>query len=223
MPIAFEQLSSPTLRVRIAEKLREAILNGTLREGERLVERKLAAEFATSLTAVREALIELESDGFVVKKPNSSTYVTKLTWEAAQHVFAVRRLLEVFAIEEAARLATPEDIASLEGLYLSLLDAARNEDVQLFIQRDFALHTAIWELARNECLSATLRRVALPIFAASAIRIATRGAFDLAQDAQLHLPLLDAIRLKDPVAARKAMEESMQAWLDQARAHMFGR
>jgi DNA-binding GntR family transcriptional regulator len=69
------------LRDRIAEVLRKAILDGSLAEGSRIVERKLAAQFDTSLTAVREALIELEVEGFVVKKPNSATFVTQLSLE----------------------------------------------------------------------------------------------------------------------------------------------
>ncbi len=87
MQTVFEKLTTATLRERIAEKMREAILTGTLREGERLVERKLASQFATSLTAVREALIELEAEGFVTKKPNAATHVTKLTLERRRRDF----------------------------------------------------------------------------------------------------------------------------------------
>ncbi|MBI1788074.1 MAG: GntR family transcriptional regulator, partial [Acidobacteria bacterium] len=77
MPLTFEKLPNNTLRGRIAEKIREAILDGTLEEGERLVERKLAQEFGASLTAVREALVELETDGFIAKLPNSATHVIR--------------------------------------------------------------------------------------------------------------------------------------------------
>ena len=65
MATAFSKLSPRTLRDQIEEKIREAILGGLLRPGERLVERRLAEQFGSSLTAVREALISLESDGFV--------------------------------------------------------------------------------------------------------------------------------------------------------------
>lgn len=56
----FERLVSSTLRGRVTEKIGEAILGGILKQGERIVERQLASEFATSLTVVREALIQLE-------------------------------------------------------------------------------------------------------------------------------------------------------------------
>ncbi|SRR5581483_1326936 len=218
MGAIFDQLTNTTLRGRIAEKLRDAILNGSLKEGERLVERRLAAQFATSLTAVREALIELESEGFVIKRPNAATYVTKLSLEAAEHVFAVRRILEAYAVSEAASLANPEQIRNLQRIYLDLLEAARSGDTQRFIVTDFSLHEAIWRISGNDYLVAALRRVVLPLFAASAIRIASRCAFDLLEDAQLHLPLLDAIRAGDPERARTALFTAINEWFNEIRA-----
>ena len=218
MGAVFEQLTNTTLRGRIAEKLRDAILNGSLKEGERLVERKLAAQFATSLTAVREALIELESEGFVIKRPNAATYVTRLTLEAAEHVFAVRRVLEVYALEEAAHRATPEHVRELEKLYMDLLDAARASDTRRFIETDFSVHEAMWRISGNDYLVAALRRVVLPVFAASSIRIAASRPYDLLEDAQLHAPLLDAIRAKDPARARTAVLVAMEQWLEEVRA-----
>src|SRR6266513_4778363 len=98
---AFERLPSYSLRGRIAETLREAILNGTLEEGQRLVERSLAAQLGASLTAVREALIELEMEGFIQKRRNASTYVTKLSAADVRKIYDVRRILEGFAFEQA--------------------------------------------------------------------------------------------------------------------------
>ena len=216
----FQQLTSVTLRGRIAEILRDAILNGTLREGERIVERKLAAQFSTSLTAVREALIELESEGFVVKKPNSATYVTKISLESAERIFRVRRLLEVHALEEAARLATPASLQKLERVYLDLVDAARSEHSQLFIRTDYLLHETIWLMSGNEYLHAALRRVVLPVFAATAIRIVSRRPFDLIQDAQLHLPMIEVIRNHDVEAAKPVVERAMDEWLAQFRLYL---
>ncbi len=222
MRTVFEKLTTATLRERIAEKIREAILTGSLREGERLVERKLASQFATSLTAVREALIELETEGFVSKKPNAATHVTKLTLEGAEKIFALRRVLETFAVEEAARRATPEQIETLEGHFRDMLEAAAKKNTRTFIRRDFAFHEKVWEAAGNEYLAVALERIVVPIFAFSAIRIDSRQAFDPRQDAQSHLPMLEAIKAKDPEAARKAFLEGLEEWLSKTRAYVFG-
>jgi len=222
MEKVFEKLSSTTLRERIAEKIQEAILTGSLREGDRLVERKLAAQFETSLTAVREALIQLETEGFVTKKPNSATYVTKLSLEAAEKIFIVRKVLEAFAVEEAARTASPEQVQQLEGAYLELLDTARAQNAQAFILKDLALHEMIWQIASNEYLEVALRRIVHPIFAFTAIRILSCHPFDLLQDAHSHLPIIDAIKLKKPTAARDAFLAAVDDWLSKTKDYVFG-
>jgi DNA-binding GntR family transcriptional regulator len=217
----FEKLSSGTLRGQIVEKIKTAILTGTLREGQRLVERNLAAQFETSLTAVREALIQLEAEGFVSKRPNAATHVTKLSLDAAKNIFAVRRVLEAFAVEEAARLGTPEHVQAMETAYLELLDTARAQNAQLFILKDLALHEVIWKMAANEYLEIALRRIVHPIFAFTAIRILSCHPFDLLQDTQSHLPIIEAIKTKDPVAAREAFLTAVGDWLSKTKDYVF--
>lgn len=218
---AFERLPSYSLRGRIAETLREAILNGTLEEGQRLVERKLAAQLGASLTAVREALIELEMEGFIQKRRNSATYVTKLTLEDTGKLFAVRSMLEPYAVEQAASLASPEHLERLEARYLEMQDAARANDRKAFLRSDYAWHETIWQITSNEYLQAALRRLLVPLFAFTAIRIVTRGAFDLLHDAQSHLPILDALKARNPEAARNALLTGLTVWNAQTRAYVF--
>ncbi len=201
--------------------LRKAILNGTLAEGSRIVERRLAAQFDTSLTAVREALIELEVEGFVDKKPNSSTYVTKLSLEITEKIFAVRRVLETYAVEEAARRATPEGVEALEAAYRAMLEAARARDLENFILRDYAMHELIWVLTQNEYLAAALKRIIPPVFAFAAMRMAKGHSFDMVQDAKSHKALVEAIQAKKPAAAKRAFLEALDGWSATTRSYVF--
>ena len=221
MEAVFDKIPNNTLRGQIAETIRGAILRGTLKEGQRLVERQLATQFATSLTAVREALIELEATGFVIKKPNATTHVTKLSKDASEKIFVFRRIMEGFAVEEAARQATSKHIEALEAIYFKLVDAARGKDTPLFIQTDFALHEQIWRMTNNEYVHDSLRRVLLPYFAFTAIRVVSHRPFDLVRDVSSHLPLLDSIKSKDPSAARRAFDLALDAWLEQARTVVY--
>lgn len=221
MRAIFEKLSNATLRERIAERIKNAILTGTLREGDRLVERHLAAQFDTSLTAVREALVQLEIEGFVTKKPNAATHVTKLTLAAAEKIFTVRKVLETFAVEEAARLASPARAKELDNAYLELLGTARAQDAQVCMLKDLALHERIWQLADNEYIEIALRRIVHPIFAFTAIRVLSCQPFDLLQDAQSHLPIIEAIKENDPVAAGQAFQIALDGWLAQTKRYVF--
>ena len=141
--------------------------------------------------------------------------------DSAEEIFAVRRVLEAFAVEEVSRLATPDQIQNLERLYLEFLDAARARYTRLFLRKDFSLHEMIWEISCNEYLQAALRRIVLPIFAYTTIHIVSRRAFDLLQDALSHLPLLEAIKSKDPAAARRALLVALDDWLSDIREYVF--
>lgn len=127
--VSFDRIDNPTLRGRIAGRIRTAILEGALEPGTKLVERQLAAQFATSLTAVREALIVLEADGFVTKRPNAATHVTQLDWEDTRKLFDIRRVLERYAVELAARKCLPEHATALDQAYAALLEAIKVNDV----------------------------------------------------------------------------------------------
>jgi DNA-binding GntR family transcriptional regulator len=212
MPLITEKLTSSTLRFQTSEKIRSGILTGSLKPGERVVERDLAQQLGTSLTVVRESLVQLETEGFITKRPNSSTYITQLGRNEIEQILVVRRVLEGFAFEEAARRATDRRIQVLETLHLQAIEAARASDYQSYIHTDLRWHDAVWQAAENEALRGALKRLVLPLFGFSAIRVASRPGFDLRQDAYSHLPVLEAIRKCDPVATRLAFEIAYTAW-----------
>ncbi|HEX4485286.1 MAG TPA: GntR family transcriptional regulator, partial [Terriglobales bacterium] len=162
MPLNATKLNTQPARHQVADKIRESILDGSLLPGERLVERKLADALGTSQSAIREALIQLELEGHVSKKPNSATFVTDFSQRDLENTLSVRRALEGFAVEEAARLSTPADIQRLEELFQQSQAAARARDFQKYIRGDLSWHIAMWESTHNDCLVDTLRRIVVP-------------------------------------------------------------
>ena len=213
----FEKVSNPSLRGLIAERIRQAILDGRLAEGERLVERKLAQEFGASLTAVREALVELESDGFIAKLPNSATHVVRLSVEDAEKIVSVREVLEGYAVSEAARNAGPAEMQCLVTLWGEIITAAQSGDLRRVLQKDLALHETIWQIARNEPLVASLRRIVLVFYAFLAIRLRELANQELVECAESNLPLLSGIYSKDPDMARAGLGYSLGKWFAKAR------
>jgi len=216
MPFVAAKLNSQPARHQIAEKIRESILDGSLLPGERLVERKLAEILGTSQAAIREALIQLELEGHVSKKPNSATFVTHFSQRDLENTLSVRRALEGFAAEEAARQRTPADIQRLEELFRSSMAAARAREFQKYIRGDLSWHIAMWEATHNDCLVDSLRRVVVPVFGFSAIRVASQPGFNLINDLQSHRVLLDAISAGEPEVARRAFNTAMREWTEQA-------
>jgi DNA-binding GntR family transcriptional regulator len=216
MPLVATKLNTQPARHQVADKIRESILDGSLTPGERLVERKLAETLGTSQSAIREALIQLELEGHVSKKPNSATFVTHFSQRDLESTLAVRRALEGFAVEEAARQSTRADIERLEELYQRSLAAAKARDFQKYIRGDLDWHIAMWESTHNDCLVECLRRVVVPLFGFSAIRVAMQPGFNLMNDLQSHRVLLDAIADGEPEMAKRAFNSAMRDWTEQA-------
>ena len=97
----------PTVRAIVAQKLREAIMSGNLKPGQRLVERELCEMMGVSRPSIREALRALEADGLVNTVPHRGPVVSTISLEEARQLYAARAVLEGFAGRECARLHDP--------------------------------------------------------------------------------------------------------------------
>lgn len=211
MAITFQKVAVNTMRSVVAETIRKAIMEGELRPGERIVERELAAQFEASLSVIREALVELETEGFIVKRRNTATFVTQVTVEDAEKVFELRAVLEPFATALAARRATADDIGELGEIHDRMCDRAKCNDFRGYLREDYAWHDRLWQIADNEYVRASLARALVPFYAFFAIRCQD-PAFDLTADAMEHLKILEALARNDAEAAEAHVRSAMAQW-----------
>ena len=100
----------------IADQLREAIVEGQLESGQRIVEREIAEVMQTSRGPVRDALLLLENEGLVVRYTHRGTFVTRLTKEDAEEIWTLRQAIESVVVEYALKRATPQDLEELDNL-----------------------------------------------------------------------------------------------------------
>lgn len=215
----FGELGPRTLRDQIAEKVRQAILTGSLSQGERLVERRLAERFGASLTAVREALIELEAQGLVDRKRNSATHVVKLTSEDVDKIFRVRRALECLVVEESSQNATPAQKQRLRGICRAMKDAAQADDGRMFDDQIIEFHRCLWDMADNSYLESVLQRTVLPYFMDRRLRTFSRPVWPTQQAGtyyervlRSHQGIVEAIEAGDPEAARAEFNHAFDGW-----------
>ena len=103
-------------RDQVVASFKEAILSGIIQPGEAIVESKVAQQLGAGIPLVREALIELEHQGYVQKVPYKGTTVTKLERRDVEQIFRLRDELETLAIGWAKESVTPEDIEYLRGV-----------------------------------------------------------------------------------------------------------
>ncbi len=106
--------SVKTLRELAVERLRDAILDGQFRPGDRLVERVLCERLGVSRTVVREALRHLETEGLVDVIPQQGPAVARLDAGQATQIYEIRAMLEALAARAAAERATPADVKALK-------------------------------------------------------------------------------------------------------------
>jgi DNA-binding GntR family transcriptional regulator len=131
----------------VANRIRERIFSGELSDGERIVERDIAAEMGTSRGPVRDALRMLEQEGLVISTPRRGTRVASLTAVNAVEILAIREALEPVAVRFLIEQNQPEHLRQLESIVDQLADAARSNDWQRAIRLDLEFHGLIFELS----------------------------------------------------------------------------
>src|ERR1700752_4375177 len=95
-----EPVPKSTLRARIAERLRAAILAGDIPPGAPLVETALSERFDVSPGPLREPLRQLIEEGLVATVPYTGTHVASLSVDDIHEIYPLRTALEIFAIEQ---------------------------------------------------------------------------------------------------------------------------
>lgn len=208
--IIAEPLAVSSLSESAAQVLRDAIVSGNLHPGQRLVELKLASSLGIGQPTLREALKELQHQGYVRKTPNHGTYVTSLTHEDFHQIHEVRLPLESIAFEKAALRITAEAARELKGIVASLDEAARRLNRVNFHNNDIEFHRKVWRLSGNKYLEAALEGM---LFAMFAFVMLKQKQSDFRAAVEQHRKMLAGLLTGDPSEASAAFRQStLEYW-----------
>jgi DNA-binding GntR family transcriptional regulator len=199
-------LTRTVLREQIRELLLERILKGELESGDRIVELQIAQELGTSQAPVREALRELQSLGFVEHEPYRGTRVRRITEEELAEIYPVRAALEELAAQEAASRLDGK-VEELEREFEAMREAASSDDFQELAAHDATFHRLIVEAAGNKVLLDTWRTLRVE---ARVVVTALKTDVDLHELAELHRPLLVALKEGSPEKAGGALRQHFE-------------
>jgi len=141
-----------TLREKILETIRDAILKGTLKPGERVSEPDLAERFGISRTPIREAFRQLESEGYLQVIPRKGAVVASLSERDVEEFYAIKIILEGFAARMAAEKLSEKDIERLEAINEKLKQLAQDGDIKTFFRVHNEFHEVFIKAAGNERL-----------------------------------------------------------------------
>ncbi|MGA2992996.1 GntR family transcriptional regulator [Bradyrhizobium sp.] len=147
----------PTVRAIVARKLREAIMSGNLKPGQRLVERELCEMMGVSRPSIREALRLLEADGLVNTVPHRGPMVSTISLEEARQLYAARAVLEGFAGRECARLHDPAVVRKIGEALGRLKVALAESDMIAVLEAKTDFYAALIGGCQNAFIERMLR------------------------------------------------------------------
>lgn len=147
------------LRDVVFNTLREAILRGELKPGERLMEIQLANKLGVSRTPIREAIRKLELEGLVLMIPRKGAEVAQITEKSLRDVLEVRRALENLAVQLACLRMSPQMLADLKAAARAFEEILGGEDVTAVAEADVTFHDVIYMATDNQRLISLLNNL----------------------------------------------------------------
>jgi DNA-binding GntR family transcriptional regulator len=149
---------SSTSADRIYEELRRSIIVGHHGPGERLNLERLAEQYGTSVTPVREALQMLSQEGLVTPRPHAGFYVAQVTLKELRDMLELREILELASVERAAVRITDEQIEELERVHAGYTG---NDETsyERYVTENRRFHYLIAQASGNQKLAEALGRL----------------------------------------------------------------
>lgn len=190
------------LRDVVFNTLRQAILTGELKPGERLMEIHLANRLGVSRTPIREAIRKLELEGLVIMIPRRGAEVAEITEKSLKDVLEVRRALDALCAELACDRISEEELGRLKEACAAFERATATRDAKIIAKADVALHDIIVQATNNERLITLVNNLSEQMY---------RYRFEYIKDETQHNRLVEEHRTiyeslvkKDKEAASKA-------------------
>ena len=193
------------LRDLVFNTLRQAILKGELKPGERLMEIQLAEKLGVSRTPIREAIRKLELEGLVLMIPRRGEEVAKISHKSLQDVLEVRGALEELATDLACQRIDEEQLAALHKAEDSFKKAVATGTEMEIAEADEAYHDIIYNATGNKRLIQMINKLREQMY-----RYRLEYIKDEAQRGTLineHEKILEAIRIRDIIRAKALMKE----------------
>ena len=202
MTYQLDQLSHANLGKSVHARLREALAAGRFRPGDRLRIRELALQLGTSVTPVRDAMLQLVQEEALVLRSPRDFRVPVLSVQRYLEIRALRVELEGLGAAMAAQQIDAATLAQLEQLLLANEQAIARQDLAGALQCNQAFHMSLAQASGMP----TLQRFVAHLWMQTAPLIAAGyAAFTPTMRVGHHRAIIDALRARDGGAARQAM------------------
>lgn len=196
------------LRDVVFQTLREAILKGDLRPGERLMELQLAAKLGVSRTPIREAIRMLEQEGLAVTIPRKGAEVARMTEKNMEDVLQIREALDDLAVQVACDKMTEEQLKNLTLAMKNFENAIKTGNLSKIVAYDVEFHDIIYESTDNPKLVTLLNNLREQIYRYRVEYLKEKENYPML--IQEHKTILEALREKNKERVADAMRNHIR-------------
>jgi DNA-binding GntR family transcriptional regulator len=205
------ELSKASLRERVSDALRAAIISGEMTPGTVYSAPSLAIRFGVSATPVREAMLDLAKESMVTIVPNKGFRVTEVDDAQLDQITQLRQLIEPPVVRLVTPLIPAEDLPALRELAQAIVSWAEAGDLVRYTEADRDFHLRLLSYANNPRITELVSELRGQTRLLGLASLLERG--ELAESAREHVTIVDLIEARDP----EAVEEFLRRHISQVR------
>ncbi|HWQ79986.1 MAG TPA: GntR family transcriptional regulator [Anaerovoracaceae bacterium] len=195
--------------------LRKDILQGKLRQGEKLTEQQICDEYSVSRTPVREAFRQLELEGFIDTIPNRGAFVTGFSSRDIEDMYELRKQYEILAVRWAIERITDEEYEKLQEAFEFMEFYTQKQDMEKMLKINMNFHDLIYKASKNRMLYHILSSYQLYIKQSKSAPHGGKSSGEVSGNdvssghldeiLSEHRAIFEAFKKRDPAAGMEAM------------------
>lgn len=197
-----------TLREKILENIRDAIISGSLKAGSRVSEPELAERYGISRTPIREAFRQLESEGYLTVIPRRGAIVSEFSHKDVEEFYAVKSILEGYAARCACEKLTDKELNRLQSINERLSELADHNDIKTFFKIHSDFHDLFIKAAGNEKLRELITSVVTRFQRLRLMSLSLPGRMKIS--VLEHEKIIEAFRNKDGNTAEALVRKNAE-------------
>jgi DNA-binding GntR family transcriptional regulator len=206
----FSPVRQPSLAERVEADLREAILDGRMRPGDKVSDARIAEAMGVSRSPVREAIRHLAAQGLVREQPRRGAYVTSLSRTEVHEVYECRRALEAFAAQRLSQTTPREAARRLQEIVEEMDKVSQQGSREALAAIDQSFHRALCSLTSNGWLERLYSVISDQMLVIMNVNAATHPLDEVGEMVAIHLPIVEAISAGDEARATAAVLEHLR-------------
>ena len=197
-----------TLREKILEHIRDAIISGSLKAGSRVSEPELADRYGISRTPIREAFRQLESEGYLTVIPRRGAVVSEFSQKDVEDFYAIKSILEGYAARQACNRLTDRELDKLQANNVRLSELAEQNDIKTFFRIHNDFHDMFIKAADNEKLRELITGVETRFQRLRFMSLSLPGRMKIS--VQEHGKIIEAFRRRDAETAEMLVRKNAE-------------